>query len=347
MDARDQDPLAILTNYHAAIDTCLRRKHIPAVDIPDLRQEVYRQAIQYLETREVQAMSSFLQTIAERVAADYWDKRAIHERAAPRLAEKDLAPSNPEHEHNEAEILRHLEEILAVCDPRSRALVLARFFDNLKLEELAARFDMPRSTAHLQLTQAVAALADEFKRRGITSRMVLPFLEQTHANGGSAEPGRTTDKAESSVSFAAPIAPTVRPPSRRGRVVAQMAASAAFGGLLVYLLMQSAQPLARLSPIFVTVAAHGEPSLPGGIYEQDRPLVCPEVVPAPAPAPPSPAAPPSPTDANINAKNRHLARIIKAAEARGDCETANKLRAQLTGAFAATFAQHGPCLSTP
>ncbi|MDI1484708.1 sigma-70 family RNA polymerase sigma factor [Polyangium sp. y55x31] len=347
MDAPDQDPLALLTNYQDAIDACLRRQHVPAVDVPDLRQVVYQLAIQYLETHEVQAMSAFLQRIAERVAADYWKQRKIHERAAPRLAEEDLAASNPEHEYNEAEIQRHLDDILDTLearDPRGRALLRARFGHNKKTKEIAAEFNLPTSTAHHLVTKAVSTLAEEFKKRGIRSRSVLPFIQESHTHDGPAEAGGTTDKPEAPVTFTAPIPPST-PPSERAWRVLSMLASAAAGALVVFLLMRSAQPVARLSPIFVTVAASGEPSTPGGLLEQDRAFVCPEVVQAPAPAPPSHGG--APPEADINAKNRHLARIIKAAEARGDCETANKLRQELTGAFAAAFATHSPCRPTP
>ncbi|MRG98285.1 RNA polymerase sigma factor [Polyangium spumosum] len=348
MDARDQDPLALLTNHQDAIDACLRRQHVPAVDVPDLRQEVYRQAIKYLETHEVRAMSTFLQRIAERVAADYWKKRAVHERAAPRLAEEDLADSNPEHECNDAEIKRHLEDILESLethDPRGRAILRAWFVDDLTTKEIAAEFKLPMSTAHHLLTKAVATLAEEFRKRGITSRTILPLIDESHMHDGAAEAGGTTDKPEAPVTFTAPVPPPAPQPGGRARRVLSMLASAAAGGLVVFLLMRSPQAVARLSPIFVTVATSGEPGAPGGILEHDRAVVCPEVAPAPAPAPPSRGG--APPEADINAKNRHLARIIKAAEARGDCETANKLRRELTGAFAAAFATHGPCKPTP
>ncbi|TKD03455.1 RNA polymerase sigma factor [Polyangium fumosum] len=348
MDAPDQDPLALLTNYQDAIDAWLRKQHVPAVDVPDLRQEVYRLAILYLQDHEVQAMSSFLQRITERVAADDWKKRGIQSRKAPKLTEEDVAPSNPEHEYNEAEIQRHLDEILAALeasDPRGRALLRARFGHNKKTKEIAAEFHLATSTAHHLVTKAVATLAEEFKKRGIRSRSVLPFVEESHTHDGSTEAGGAGDKADAPVTFGAPSRPSTPPPNDRAQRALSMLGSAAAGALIVFLLMRGAHPVARLSPIVVTVAASGEPSTPGGIIEPDRACVCPEVVSAPVPATTPQGG--APAAADINATNRELGRIIKAAEARGDCETANKLRRRLTGAFAAAFATHGPCKPTP
>ncbi|MRG98292.1 RNA polymerase sigma factor [Polyangium spumosum] len=346
MDAHDRDRLAILTTHQGAIDAQLRKKNIPANDVPDLRQEVYRRALKYLSKREItDAVKGLLVRTAESVAADYWNERGIERRAAPKLAEDDVAPSNPEHEYNEREIRKHLTEILELCEPRGRAVLWARFAQNMTLDQIAKTMGVPKSTAHDLTERTLAELAEEFRRRGITRRMILPLVERTGEHGGPASPPGGTDKGEAPVSFAAPVAPSVRPPGGWSRPVLYVTSGAALGGLIVYLLMHSAAPLARLSPVIVTVAAAGQPSVQGGILGVDRPLVCPEVVAAPGPA--SPPPPVSPGQPEINAKNRHVARAIMAAEERGDCETANKLRRELTGAFAATFELRGACKLTP
>ena len=347
MDARDGDPLAILTTHQAAIDAHLRRMNIPASDVPDLRQEVYRRVVQYLTGRELtDAIKGLLLRIAESVAADYWAERGVQSRGAPKLAEEDVAPSNPEHEYNEREIKKHLAEILDLCEPRGRAVLWARLVENKTLAQIAETFGMPKSTAHDLTERTLAALAEEFRKRGITSRTVLPIVvEKMREQGDPTEQAGGTDKGEAPVSFAAPVTPSVRPPDDYRKPALYAAGGAALGGLIVYLLMQSVVPLARLSPIFVTVASEGQPSVQGGILRTECPLVCPEVV-----APSGPASPPPPSgpgQPKIDAKNRHLARAIMAAEERGDCETANKFRRELTGAFAATFERRGPCSPTP
>ncbi|MDI1437474.1 sigma-70 family RNA polymerase sigma factor [Polyangium sorediatum] len=347
MDARDRDRLAILTTHEAAIDATLRKKNIPASDIPDLRQEVYRRVLTYLAEREItDAVVGLLVRTAESVASDYWKAQGIALRGAPKLAEDDVAPSNPENEYNEREIRKHLDEILELCEPRGRAVLRARFVQNMTLAQIAKTFGMSKSTAHDLTERTLAALAEAFRKRGITSRAVLPVIvEKAHQQGGTTEQAGGTDKGEAPVSFAAPVTPSVRPPDDFRKPALYTLGGAALGGIIVYLLMQSVVPLARLSPIFVTVAATGQPSVQGGILGMECPLVCPEVV-----APSGPASPPPPSgpgQPKIDAKNRYLARAIMAAEERGDCETANKLRRELTGAFAATFELRGACKPTP
>lgn len=349
MDTQDRAIFEELNKFESKIDARLRRKGIPDADRPDLLQAVYERTIKYLKSNKARNLGGLLLTIADRVAADYWDEREIHERAAPQLIEEEASPYSLEEDLNDQQIRFHLNQILEGVSHQARALLIAYFTEGQKLEQIAARFGTSKSTAHDKIAKTVEELAAEFARRKITSRALLPFDEKTIER----EPA--SDRGEADGPFARPVPPRPRPKSEPWKTPAIFVLGGALGALIVFLLLQHAQPLVNLEPIVLTVATpagHGaapspvEPSTPELTLEQQRALLCPEPPPAPAAPAPRPS-PPDPGTPKINARNRHLARIIEAAEERGDCETANKLRGELTGAFAAAFAERPPCKPTP
>jgi len=317
-----KDPLDVLTKHEGRLEGWLRLRNIPPSDVPDLRQEVYRRAVQYLQSREMtEDVGGLLHKIMAGVVSDYFvDKKQSVEGEA-RLAEEE-GPPNPENEVAEREMKEKLDAIIGTFPKRHQAVLRARFEDDLSPAEISASLGIPLATVKRLINNALDACLAAMKKKGITFPLLVPLVDQNRAKNDAQR------SAEESIPW---------------RKIFDLAIAAAAGGLIVYLLTRTATPLATFNPIVMSVATttEGTPaeySAPGSVLDRDRPFICPE---PPAPVLPPPSGRNAQSDPKVDPRPRLLAQAASRAYDQGDFETAKKLASKVGGAFGEELANKG------
>ena len=332
MDKNRRDVLGVLTTHEARIEKWLRIRGIPKDTIPDLRQEVYEKALEYLAERELtSAVGGLLRKIARSVAAKYFEQAAIHARAVPKLAEDPISPSNPEQDAVERQMSGDLESIISTFDVRSQEILRAKFIDELSPEEIAESLNVSLSTVKRHVALALSACFAALQKKGHHLALAPLLMEAltTHDPEGS-PPSAPAARAASSLpaSFPQPA------PSNFWQNFGLTLSGAAAGGIIVYLLMRSTLAHMELPPIIIATSQPTECTMPAGIWE-NRALTCPEAVTAPPPpAPPPPRSTPTPAAPKSDATPRLRAQAAARALEEGDYETAKMFLKGLEGPFA-------------
>jgi RNA polymerase sigma-70 factor (ECF subfamily) len=150
-----------VTCYQHRVFAFLSRSLGAGPHVEDLAQEVFLRAcgaLSRFDGRGKARLSTWLLTIASRVAIDARRRRRASGAAPPLDAELSFAPETPETERRRQEIGRALERAAAaLTDEQRHVFILAEFHD-LDMSEIASVLGIPENTAKTRLFRARARL---------------------------------------------------------------------------------------------------------------------------------------------------------------------------------------------
>lgn len=334
MDAKRKELGALLIAKTGDVVKHLRYRGIPAVDLPDLAQEVFRRAFEYLLAHGVEGdIGALLRKIGDDLTKDYYRRADTRATYAPTLAEEDLAPTNPEAEFVQHETDLKLHEVIEDLPSPFRDLFAWKFIDNLTNKEIAGILRVSEVTVERRCAQLVHTIEKALRRRGITSPLVVPFEHGENHAQGAGDPDETTDPRLALIRPAS----TSPPPSRGAwREIGKAVTWAAVGGFLVWLFLRPTTPAPHLSPLVHVSPASFTFTAP---TVAPKPFLEPPVCPVVAPPPPSPVqgSPEAGGEPKVDPTPRQIARLCEAAIERGDEVERKRWCSKVTGAFRKAF----------
>ena len=122
----------------------------------ELAQDALIRACQrWAQVREMQSPRAWLRRVAVNGANSYFRRRGAEKRARSRLD----APAEMLEPTDVSEVLA-LRQSLARISPRQRTALLMRFFDDMRVREIAVALDCSENTVKSLLRRGLAALRD-------------------------------------------------------------------------------------------------------------------------------------------------------------------------------------------
>jgi len=171
-ELRRMNPAALETviyRYHAPIYAYLARLVRHSHLAEDLTQECFaRVCTAVRDGRLPQALRPWLYAIATNLCKDMW-KKAAYQNEVP--TERQVLTAKPDR-HTVTSILDRQwerEEVvraLSLLDAESRGIVVLRYYEDLKLQEIADIMEMPLNTVKWKLYRALKRLAHVLEEKG-------------------------------------------------------------------------------------------------------------------------------------------------------------------------------------
>jgi RNA polymerase sigma-70 factor (ECF subfamily) len=159
--ARPIDPEELLR--HAGRLRALARRLVDEHEADDVVQETLAAAVERPPREEV-PLAPWLSRVARNFSLKSLRSRGRRERREGALPAAGAAAS-PEESVARTEMLRELVDAVLALEPIYRDVVVARFFDELEMPEVARRLGVPLETARTRLKRALATLRDRLDRK--------------------------------------------------------------------------------------------------------------------------------------------------------------------------------------
>lgn len=156
--ARAGEPAALrafVECYQRAVFALLSRIIGRHSDVEDLAQETFLRAIRALpgfDAERSARLSTWLLTIATRLALDVCRKRAREQRSA--LPAEPVSPSTPEHEAQQSRLRNEIALAVEALPSEQRAAFVLAEFHGFSMEEIATALQIPKSTVKTRLFRA-------------------------------------------------------------------------------------------------------------------------------------------------------------------------------------------------
>jgi RNA polymerase sigma-70 factor (ECF subfamily) len=322
MNSAENDFALLLSQHRPRIERWLLRKNIPPADVPDIAQKVIMRAFERRHLYDpTKSLVGWLHRLMRNAVSEYWAKVGVEEAAKSLLVGEDATSSNPEKDIHNLEIDTLVTAVIDALAPKRRDLMIARFVDDLSVEEIAESFDMPIATVKTTITRTLDTCRRALISRGIKDakrgRLAALVWERDENGGSDAAPDSTREDPRSELApREAPrseLAPREAPrselaprstreaprPERRGRVhvlrarLRTLIPDAAAGGLLVYLFTRGIAALHMPAPVILAPIVEGRSATLAAaaiLHVASHPAPCPQAVPLPAPPVAAPAA---------------------------------------------------------
>lgn len=151
---------AFVECYQRAVFALLSRIIGRHSDVEDLAQETFLRAIRALpgfEPGGTARLSTWLLTIATRLALDVCRKRAREQRGA--MPAEPVSAPTPEHELQRSQLREQIALAIDELPSEQRAAFVLAEFHGFALEEIATALQIPRNTVKTRLFRARARLS--------------------------------------------------------------------------------------------------------------------------------------------------------------------------------------------
>jgi RNA polymerase sigma-70 factor, ECF subfamily len=151
---------AFVAHYQRPVFALLSRVVGQLPEVEDLAQETFLRAIRALpgfDARGAARLSTWLLTIATRLALDVCRKRARERRSA--LAADLVSAATPEHEMQRAELRGAIASAIDELPPDQRAAFVLAEFHDFAMADIAAALQISKSTVKTRLFRARAKLS--------------------------------------------------------------------------------------------------------------------------------------------------------------------------------------------
>ena len=129
---------AIYREYRPKVSAYIAHRVSDPQDAQDLCSEVFRKALEHLEARPGEGVSSFLYTVTRNTVVDYCRRRRI---SVP-LEEDLLQQDGPEAEVLSAETLDRLAQALRQLPEQERDIVVLHYYSGVSLTDIAGRMSL-------------------------------------------------------------------------------------------------------------------------------------------------------------------------------------------------------------
>ena len=155
--------------YHATIYTYIHRMMQSRMLAEDLTQECFvRVMISARQGRYPQSFRPWLYKIATNLCRDYWRKSSVREKTLPDLERNAAVASDNvsqiyEKQEERALILQALNQLPAI----RKEVIILRFYQDLRLDEISDVLDIPLSTVKSRLYDAIRMLNSLLSSEGI------------------------------------------------------------------------------------------------------------------------------------------------------------------------------------
>ncbi len=134
----------------------------------DVTSEVFLKVVEHwgrFDGRDEQQFRGWLYLIAGNAINSHFRKRGGRQRLLQRL-DKPPESADTTFEESEAEELALLKTVMLALKPRYQTIITLRFFENLRLTEIAEVLGCSPGTARSRLARAIAQLRKKLKAAG-------------------------------------------------------------------------------------------------------------------------------------------------------------------------------------
>ena len=146
----------IYREYHSKVLAYIRSRVGNAEDAEDLCSEVFRKALENLDTRGSAGVSSYLYTISHNTVVDYYRTRRVHEDIPETLpAEGDIEESLLS-----SDSLDRLAGALRQLPEQERDIIVLHYYANNSLHEISDKMQLPYSVLKRRHQAALKHLRD-------------------------------------------------------------------------------------------------------------------------------------------------------------------------------------------
>ncbi len=155
---------AVIYRYHEPVYRYIARLVRQSHLAEDLTQECFaRVCLAVRDRRLPQALRPWIYRIATNLCKDQWKKASyrsevlVEDRRLTATPDDNTVASILDRQWEREEVIR----VISLLDEESRSIVILRYYEDLKLQEIAEIVDLPLNTAKWKLYQALKKMARE------------------------------------------------------------------------------------------------------------------------------------------------------------------------------------------
>lgn len=159
---------ALVSRYHAPIQAYMQRMLQNYALAEDLAQECFVRVIDAVRRNRLPVLfKPWVYKIATNLCRDYWRKGSTGEQPVEQAHFEALAaPDNVAQAYEQQLERERVIAALGELAPERRQLLVLRFYQELKLEEIAEVLDIPLSTAKTRLYDTIKQMNRILNRQG-------------------------------------------------------------------------------------------------------------------------------------------------------------------------------------